>query len=110
MVGPETQKAADWLFSADTNIPYNQGVYTCLLNKQGGIEADMIVTPIQSGTGTQADPIFKVLIPFLFYSFKLIIIVEFKRTFYYVVNIFLDARNEINKKIQPPNIFLAFNF
>ncbi|XP_073980159.1 sarcosine dehydrogenase isoform X2 [Rhodnius prolixus] len=59
MVGPETQKAANWLFTADTYVPYGRAVYSCLLNKRGGIEADLLVTPITSGSGTQADPIFK---------------------------------------------------
>lgn len=61
MVGPETQKAANWLFTADTYVPYGRAVYSCLLNKRGGIEADLLVTPITSGSGTQADPIFKVI-------------------------------------------------
>ncbi|XP_014248912.1 sarcosine dehydrogenase, mitochondrial [Cimex lectularius] len=59
MVGPDTRKAADWIFTADTNVPIGKAVYSCLLNKQGRIEADLLVTPITSGSGTQADPIFK---------------------------------------------------
>ncbi|XP_075228013.1 sarcosine dehydrogenase [Lycorma delicatula] len=59
LCGPDTQKAADWLFTADTNGPVNQTVYSCLLNKQGGVEADLLVSAINTGSGTQANPIFK---------------------------------------------------
>ncbi|KAK9499026.1 hypothetical protein O3M35_003544 [Rhynocoris fuscipes] len=59
MVGPDTQKAANWLFTADTDVPIGKAVYSCLLNNRGNIEADLLVTPITSGSGTQADPIFK---------------------------------------------------
>ncbi|BET00902.1 sarcosine dehydrogenase [Nesidiocoris tenuis] len=59
MVGPDTIKAAEWLFTADTDVPIGQAVYSCLLNSQGGIEADLLVTPIAPGSGTQADPVFK---------------------------------------------------
>lgn len=60
MVGPDTIKAAEWLFTADTDVPVGQAVYSCLLNAQGGVEADLLVTPIPPGSGTQADPVFKV--------------------------------------------------
>lgn len=59
MVGPDTQKAADWLFTQNTNVPIDQIVYTCLLNERGGIEADLMAVPITPGTGTMANPIFK---------------------------------------------------
>lgn len=59
LCGPDTQDAADWLFTADTNGPLNQTAYSCLLNKQGGVEADLLVSSINTGTGTQADPVFK---------------------------------------------------
>lgn len=59
LCGPDTQVAADWLFTADTNTPLGQTVYCCMLNKHGGIESDIKVTAIHTGSGTQADPVFK---------------------------------------------------
>ncbi|KAJ4441684.1 hypothetical protein ANN_11542, partial [Periplaneta americana] len=57
--GADAQKAADWLFTADTNRPFGRTVYTCALNSRGGVEADVTVTAIETGTGGQIDPIFK---------------------------------------------------
>lgn len=66
MIGPDTQKAADWIFTNDTDVPFDQVVYTCLLNDSAGIEADLTVVPIRPGTGTMANPIFKVLSKLVF--------------------------------------------
>jgi sarcosine dehydrogenase len=60
LCGPEAQEAADWLFTANTNHPLGKTVYTCLLNSKAGVEADATVSIIESGTGGQIDPIFKV--------------------------------------------------
>lgn len=60
MIGPETQAAANWLFTQNTDVPFDQIVYTCLLNHRGGMEADLMAIPITPGTGTMANPIFKV--------------------------------------------------
>ncbi|XP_065339541.1 sarcosine dehydrogenase, mitochondrial [Cloeon dipterum] len=57
--GPEAQLAADWLFTADTQRPIGRTVYTCSLNKRGGVEADLTVSAIETGHGGQVDPIFK---------------------------------------------------
>ncbi|XP_046984325.1 sarcosine dehydrogenase, mitochondrial [Schistocerca americana] len=57
--GPDAQLAADWLFSADTRKEVGQSVFTCLLNPHGGVEADVTVSAIETGTGGQADPILK---------------------------------------------------
>lgn len=57
--GPEAEKAADWLFTADTKQPIGKSVFTCLLNAKGNIEADAIVTVITAGGGGLVDPIFK---------------------------------------------------
>lgn len=35
-------------------------IYTCMLNKTGGIEADLTVSLIDSGVGGPADPQFQV--------------------------------------------------
>ncbi|GLH06647.1 uncharacterized protein GBIM_12121 [Gryllus bimaculatus] len=59
LCGPEAQQAADWLFTANTNRPFNKTVYSCLLNARGGVEGDVTITAIETGTGSQADPIFK---------------------------------------------------
>ncbi|KDR18080.1 Sarcosine dehydrogenase, mitochondrial, partial [Zootermopsis nevadensis] len=59
MCGPDAQKAADWLFTADTHHPISRTVYTCLLNTKAGVEADVIVSAIETGTGGLVDPIFK---------------------------------------------------
>ncbi|KAJ9576455.1 hypothetical protein L9F63_006668, partial [Diploptera punctata] len=59
MCGPEAQKAADWLFTTDTRRPIGRTVYTCLLNTRAGVEADVTVSAIETGTGGLADPIFK---------------------------------------------------
>lgn len=60
MCGPDAQKAADWLFTANTQHPIGRTVYTCLLNTKAGVEADITVSAIETGTGGLADPIFKV--------------------------------------------------
>ena len=62
MCGPEAQKTADWLFTSDTRRPIGRTVYTCLLNTRGGVEADVTVSAIETGTGGLADPIFKVCV------------------------------------------------
>lgn len=61
LCGPEAQKAADWLFTADTNCLPGRTVYTCLLNSRAGVEADVTASVIETGSGGQIDPIFKVV-------------------------------------------------
>jgi sarcosine dehydrogenase len=61
LCGSEAQKAADWLFTADTNHPLGQTVYTCMLNSRAGVEADVTTSIIETGSGGQIDPIFKVV-------------------------------------------------
>uniref|UniRef100_A0A0K8UZQ0 Sarcosine dehydrogenase, mitochondrial n=2 Tax=Bactrocera latifrons TaxID=174628 RepID=A0A0K8UZQ0_BACLA len=58
MSGPDAQKAADWIFSANTNREANKTVYTCVLNSSGGVEADVTVSRLNSGTGAVHDPKF----------------------------------------------------
>uniref|UniRef100_A0A336MEF7 CSON013804 protein n=1 Tax=Culicoides sonorensis TaxID=179676 RepID=A0A336MEF7_CULSO len=59
MTGKDAQKAADFIFTADLNKPTNKTVYTCALNRRGGVEADVTVTALDSGMGGLHDPIFK---------------------------------------------------
>ena len=59
LCGAESQAAADNLFTANTSSEANRSVYTCVLNKRGGIEGDCTVTKIDPGSGGVADPIFQ---------------------------------------------------
>ena len=57
--GPDAQKAADWICSNNVNRPEGSTVYTCMLNKDGGVEADLTFSVLRGGTGrTPADPAF----------------------------------------------------
>uniref|UniRef100_A0A8C9X3Z5 Sarcosine dehydrogenase n=1 Tax=Sander lucioperca TaxID=283035 RepID=A0A8C9X3Z5_SANLU len=47
--GPDAKKAADWLFTADVNKKPGSTVYTCMLNKRGGAEADLTVSRLEPG-------------------------------------------------------------
>ncbi|XP_070811639.1 sarcosine dehydrogenase, mitochondrial isoform X1 [Pituophis catenifer annectens] len=49
LVGPDARKAANWLFTADVHKPPGTTVYTCMLNKDGGVESDLTVSPINPG-------------------------------------------------------------
>ncbi|XP_044000747.1 sarcosine dehydrogenase, mitochondrial [Gambusia affinis] len=49
LTGPDAKKAADWLFSADVNKKPGSTVYTCMLNKRGGTEADLTVSRLEPG-------------------------------------------------------------
>ncbi|XP_032425320.1 sarcosine dehydrogenase, mitochondrial isoform X2 [Xiphophorus hellerii] len=49
LTGPDAKKAADWLFSADVNKKPGSTVYTCMLNKRGGAEADLTVSRLEPG-------------------------------------------------------------
>ncbi|KAJ6619007.1 hypothetical protein lerEdw1_014921 [Lerista edwardsae] len=60
LVGPEARKAADWLFTADVRKAPGATVYTCMLNKRGGVESDLTVSPIEPGSqSTALAPSFK---------------------------------------------------
>uniref|UniRef100_A0A8C6U9E9 Sarcosine dehydrogenase n=1 Tax=Neogobius melanostomus TaxID=47308 RepID=A0A8C6U9E9_9GOBI len=49
LTGPDAKKAADWLFTADVNKKPGSTVYTCMLNKRGGSEADLTVSRLEPG-------------------------------------------------------------
>ncbi|XP_057326480.1 sarcosine dehydrogenase, mitochondrial [Microplitis mediator] len=59
LCGAQSQEAANYLFTANVNREINNTVYTCALNKHGGVEADCTVTSIEPGSGGVADPIFQ---------------------------------------------------
>ncbi|KAJ8286596.1 hypothetical protein GJAV_G00040960 [Gymnothorax javanicus] len=50
LIGPDSKRAADWLFSADVNKAVGSTVYTCMLNKKGGAESDLTVSRIEPGS------------------------------------------------------------
>ncbi|XP_017020013.1 sarcosine dehydrogenase, mitochondrial [Drosophila kikkawai] len=54
--GSQAQEAADWLFSANTNREPSKTVYTCALNDAGGVEADVTISRLESGSGQIHDP------------------------------------------------------
>ncbi|XP_037949767.1 sarcosine dehydrogenase, mitochondrial [Teleopsis dalmanni] len=54
--GPQAQKAADWIFTGNTNRDVKKTVYTCALNDCGGVEADVTVSRLESGAGTVLSP------------------------------------------------------
>ncbi|XP_074108249.1 sarcosine dehydrogenase, mitochondrial-like [Cotesia typhae] len=59
LCGAQSQEAANYLFTANVDREVNRTVYTCALNKHGGVEADCTVTSIEAGSGGVADPIFQ---------------------------------------------------
>lgn len=61
LTGPDAQKAADWLFTANTDREPDKVVYTCALNYRGGVESDLTVTTLKEGVGRLVGPILKVL-------------------------------------------------
>ncbi|XP_023228229.1 sarcosine dehydrogenase, mitochondrial-like [Centruroides sculpturatus] len=58
LMGPDAQKAADWIFTNDVNKPIGSTTYTCMLNARGGVEADLTVSSIKSGDNSSCDPKF----------------------------------------------------
>lgn len=53
LTGPDARKAADWLFSADVARDPGSTVYTCMLNRRGGIEADLTVVGKETRKGVE---------------------------------------------------------
>merc|ERR1712032_1611985 len=58
LTGPDAQAAVDWIFTAPMTGTEGKTIYTCMLNKGAGIEADLTVSIIGSGSGSSADPSF----------------------------------------------------
>ncbi|XP_033643336.1 sarcosine dehydrogenase, mitochondrial-like [Asterias rubens] len=58
LTGPDAQKAVDWIFTNDMTKPAGSTMYTCALNKDGGVESDLTVSVVESGTGSPIDPSF----------------------------------------------------
>lgn len=64
LVGPDATKAAQYIFSNDMNKPPGSVIYTCLLNKNGGIEADLTVTVLDQRHRLEEGPDFSVRLNF----------------------------------------------
>ncbi|XP_023344278.1 sarcosine dehydrogenase, mitochondrial isoform X2 [Eurytemora carolleeae] len=58
LTGPDAQAAANWIFTGNMDCPPGRTVYTCMLNKMAGIEADLTVSVLESGEGGSVDPKF----------------------------------------------------
>lgn len=58
MTGPDAQKAADFIFTSNMQKPEGSTMYTCMLNAQGKVEADLTVSAIAPGQGSPCDPAF----------------------------------------------------
>ena len=54
----DAQAAANWIFTGNMDCPPGRTVYTCMLNKMAGIEADLTVSVLESGEGGSVDPEF----------------------------------------------------
>jgi len=83
--GPDAKNAVDYIFTSQVDREINRTVYTCMLNKRGGVEGDCTVTGLESGSGGIVDPIFKgkafyigtclyILLYILFYNSTLLIL------------------------------------
>ncbi|CAH1786368.1 unnamed protein product [Owenia fusiformis] len=59
LTGPDAQKAADWIFSNNMQKKAGSTVYTCMLHKYGGIQADLTVSVLEPGSGGPHDPAFE---------------------------------------------------
>ncbi|XP_055839450.1 sarcosine dehydrogenase, mitochondrial [Episyrphus balteatus] len=57
--GPQAKEAADWIFTANTNRDVKKTVYTCALNHRGGVESDVTISRLVSGTGEIHNPKFE---------------------------------------------------
>ncbi|XP_070532336.1 sarcosine dehydrogenase, mitochondrial-like [Ptychodera flava] len=52
LVGPDAQKAVDWIFTNDLSKPAGSTLYTCMCNKMGGVESDLTVSKLEPGDGS----------------------------------------------------------
>ena len=49
--GNDAEAAAEWIFSNRMDGPIGKTVYTCMLNKKAGIEADLTVSIMEGENG-----------------------------------------------------------
>lgn len=50
ITGKDAQKAVDWIFTNDISGDGGKTIYTCMLNKNAGIEADLTVSLLDDDT------------------------------------------------------------
>ncbi|XP_066918580.1 sarcosine dehydrogenase, mitochondrial-like [Clytia hemisphaerica] len=50
--GPDAEKAVDWIFTANMRKQPGSTTYTCMLNDKGGIMADLTVSTLDQGDGS----------------------------------------------------------
>nr|CAG4648492.1 EOG090X014D [Polyphemus pediculus] len=58
LVGPDAQAAADWIFTNNMQQPNGKTSYTCMLNAQGGVEADLTVSFMDESSRAPWEPKF----------------------------------------------------
>ncbi|XP_012280472.1 sarcosine dehydrogenase, mitochondrial isoform X2 [Orussus abietinus] len=59
LCGPQVQQAAEYLLISTVPDKINKALYSCMLNKHGGIEATCTIISIAHGSGGVLDPVFK---------------------------------------------------
>jgi sarcosine dehydrogenase len=59
LTGPDAQAAANWIFTNDVNLQPGSTIYTCMLNKRGGVEGDLTVSAMEPGDGNICNPNFE---------------------------------------------------
>lgn len=59
LCGAEAEKAVEYLFTANTNRNFNSTIYTCMLNRAGGVEMDCTVTIVEPDSSGVVNPVFK---------------------------------------------------
>lgn len=60
ITGPDAQAAADWIFTNNMRKPNGETSYTCMLNKQAGVESDLTVSFIDGTSTAPWEPTFHV--------------------------------------------------
>lgn len=60
ITGPDAQRAVDWIFSNNCGLVPGSTVYSCMLNRRGGVEADLTISVLEPrGQGGPHDPRFE---------------------------------------------------
>ncbi|XP_057317314.1 sarcosine dehydrogenase, mitochondrial-like [Hydractinia symbiolongicarpus] len=54
LTGPDAAKAVDWIFTNNMRKPPGSTTYTCMLNKHGGIAADLTVTVLDTNDNSSS--------------------------------------------------------
>ena len=53
--GTDAKAAAEWIFSNRMDGPIGKTIYTCMLNKKAGIEADLTVSIVEGQDGVSKE-------------------------------------------------------